>query len=409
MYYFKNDDSEFQTISLYPAVNGKISDKAIIKYISKIITNHADIIYYLDRANRIRQFNLSTKVETKLFDKTLDKNSLFVYGRKVFMLTNNGGDSNVKRNIVVLDLIAGTVNTILENAKSIQSLTGNKLVFTAAKKVKEGERTVSSGVCTYVINVDTLSLVEIGSQKLTIEGFVGNSVVYTQVAPNNFNRSLYIKPLQADEPEQLIEQNIYQFCSIIAGKLFYYINDSSRLVKVRMDGSNMQTLCEDVETVLSVQEDKIIFISIDDKITNHVFEQATVKTVKSIYAVDFSGSGKIKLAYNIKTAQEYDEDTVYYIAASEVKATDELPGSIDTLYKLDVETNYVEKLLDIKVVQEKTKSSGFMVAMIIMAIAFFFALIGMVSNTPGIGALGFIVGFISLIIGCCIKAKEKEE
>ena len=66
----------------------------------------------------------------------------------------------------------------------------------------------------------------------------------------------------------------------------------------------------------------------------HVKNADDAKIVKSIYAVDFSGSGKIKLAYNIKSASAYDENTVYYIAAEEIKSSyDQLSKHLDMLYK----------------------------------------------------------------------------
>lgn len=77
--------------------------------------------------------------------------------------------------------------------------------------------------------------------------------------------------------------------------------------------------------------------------------------MKSIYALDFSGSGKIKLAYNIKCADIYDENTVYYIAADEIKSSyEQLSERDDILYKLDVETNSVEKIFELQLQEEKT-------------------------------------------------------
>lgn len=114
-----------------------------------------------------------------------------------------------------------------------------------------------------------------------------------------------------------------EFFVCLKNGYLYYINSVSTLVKERMDGSNLQELCDDVETVLSVKEDKIIFLSVDDRITSTALEQSVTKTVKSIYAVDFTGSGKIKLAYNVKTAKEYDDNTVYYIATIEANSSQE--------------------------------------------------------------------------------------
>ena len=176
-----------------------------------------------------------------------------------------------------------------------------------------------------------------------------------------------------------------------------------------MDGSNLQELCDDVESVLAVKEDKIIFVSIDDRIKTGESAQTTTKIVKSIYAMDFSGSGKIKLAYNVKNAKNYDENTVYYIAAEEIKSSyDQLDKNLEVLYKLDVETNYVEKLLDLEIQKEESKLSGFAVAMIFMAIAFFMGFIGFAAEAPGLGVVGLIGGFVSLMIGLAVKANKNE-
>lgn len=483
LYYFKKESSEYDSLNLYPTADGKISEKALIKGIGKIITNYADVLYYLDSSNKLKKFNLSTKTEEKIYDKSLNKKSIYVYGWKVFLLA-----SSQKRNLIELDLTTGTIKTVLEDIKEIVSLTDNKMIYTVLEKTNSDSYESSYKTLTNIINIDTMDIVELGTKKVSIEGFIDNYVVYTQVSPNEYNKNLYIKALNSDEPEKLIEQNIYKFCDIIADKLFYYIgnsrnqtlinincdgserkewplyisdvlfeqggwlyfirkagynsilcksrldgskfsiiaadieefieikngylyyiNDVSTLVKVRMDGSNLQELCDDVETVLSVKEDKIIFVSIDDRITTGTFEQSTTKIVKSIYAVDFSGSGKIKLAYNIKSAKEYDDNTVYYIAAQEIKSSyDQLEKQLDVLYKLDVETNRVEKLLDLEVQKEESKMSGFAIAMIIMAIAFFFAFIGFAAEAFGLGILGLITGFISLMVGVAVKANKNE-
>ena len=328
-----------------------------------------------------------------------------------------------------------------------------------------------------------MEVVNLGANTLHIEGFINESVVYTEKAPNEYNLDLFIKPLLDDAPKVLIEKNIYKFCDIIAGKLFYYIgnsnnqtlinincdgtsrrewpqyishvlfeqggwlyfirsafynsvlckarldgskfsiiaadiekfieikngflyyiNDESALVKVRMDGSNQQTLCENVEEVLSVQEDKILFISIDDKISVESFEQPSYKLVKSIYAVDFTGSGKIKLAYNIKSAKTYDEKTVYFVAAKKEKPSDNAQREQqDILYKLDADTNQTEQLLCLSAPREESGFSGFAIAMCVMVFAILLAIIGFAADNPGIGVFGLLSGFTSMIVGVCVK------
>ena len=77
------------------------------------------------------------------------------------------------------------------------------------------------------------------------------------------------------------------------------------------------------------------------------------------------------------------------------------------LYKLDVRTNRVEKLLDLEVQKEESKTSGFAIAMIIMVIGFFFALMGFSAEAPGLGVIGLMTGIISLLIGVVMKFSKE--
>ena len=496
LYYFKKASSESDALNLHPTIDGKISEKAIVKGIGKIITNYADVLYYLDSNDHLKKFNLSSNAEEKVtdenskeFNKNLQKKSIYVVNRKAFLIAKKSGEySESKKDIVELDLTNGTVKTVIEDIKEIVSLTGNKMIYTIADKKTDSAGNTETKTLTNIVNVDTMEIVELGTKKITVEGFINNCVVYTQISPNDFNKNLYIRAFDSADSEKLIEQNIYKFCDIIAGKLFYYvgnsrnqslinincdgtgrkewplyissllfeqgrwlyfirkagynailcksridgskfsiiatdiekfieikngylyyINDVSTLVKVRMDGSNLQELCDDVEEVLVVKEDKIIFVSVDDRIKTGELVQATTKVVKSIYAVDFAGSGKIKLAYNVKNAKKYDDNTVYYIAAEEIKSSyTELGQNLEVLYRLDVESNCSEKLLELQIEKEESKLSGFAIAMIIMGIAFFFGFIGFAAETPGLGVVGLITGFVSLLIGVAVKANKTE-
>lgn len=485
LYYFKKPDGSVESYDLHATKDGVPSDKALVKGISKMITNHADILYYLNTSKKLMQYNLSTKQETQLYKKQVDAKSIHIYGHKVFMLSRKSDDNEYdeKHCIIALDLTSGEVKPVVESAQNILSLDGNKLVFAMPQVNSSEEYPATKKKCTCILNVDTMEVVNLGANTLHIEGFINESVVYTEKAPNEYNLDLFIKPLLDDAPKVLIEKNIYKFCDIIAGKLFYYIgnsnnqtlinincdgtsrrewpqyishvlfeqggwlyfirsafynsvlckarldgskfsiiaadiekfieikngflyyiNDESALVKVRMDGSNQQTLCENVEEVLSVQEDKILFISIDDKISVESFEQPSYKLVKSIYAVDFTGSGKIKLAYNIKSAKTYDEKTVYFVAAKKEKPSDNAQREQqDILYKLDADTNQTEQLLCLSAPREESGFSGFAIAMCVMVFAILLAIIGFAADNPGIGVFGLLSGFTSMIVGVCVK------
>jgi hypothetical protein len=201
----------------------------------------------------------------------------------------------------------------------------------------------------------------------------------------------------------IIASDIEEFIEIKNGYL-YYINDSATLIRVRMDGSNLQELCENVMEVLSVKEDRIIFVSSDDPITVQIGDQIQrKKLVKSIYAVDFSGSGKIKLLYDVNSFKKYDEKTVYYTTNEKPALSSNAMN--DALYRLNVETYQTDKLLDIKT-EEPKKTSGFTIAMIIMIFSFLLFLIGIGSEAPGMTAFGLISAFVSLIVGIFIKSSE---
>lgn len=425
LYFFRLAKSG-QELNLHPTANGEILDKPILKNIKQVITNYADILYYLDNGFKLKKYNFSTNTEEKLYKKRLSDKPIHVRGYTAYLLLQVEPGQN--RELVALDLVTGAVQTTIGNVSDIISFNGNKLVYTTVDK---GENGISQRI-TNVVDMEAKKMVSLGSKPVDVAGFLKNYVVFTQDAPNSFNKNLFIKAIDSQEPAKLIERNIYRFCDIISNKLFYYIgnsrnpslisincdgterkewplyisrvlfaqggwlyfirkagynsilckaridgsdfcviaadidefveikngylyyvNDRSDLVKVRMDGSNLQKLCDDVETVLSVKDDKIIFISVDGRITVGTPPFTTTKVVKSIYAVDFTGGGKRKLAYNIGSAKEYDEQTVYYLSAAE-----DVAGQPDTtyevMYKLDVASNQSSPLLYITRVAKKS-------------------------------------------------------
>ena len=60
--------------------------------------------------------------EEKVFDSKLDKDAIYPYGRKVFMLTKNGDYNNPKCDVIELDATTGTVKTLIEGVKEITDL-----------------------------------------------------------------------------------------------------------------------------------------------------------------------------------------------------------------------------------------------------------------------------------------------
>lgn len=477
LYYFKNDGNY---LNLHPTEGDKILPKPIIRNIGQIITNYANILYYLDDRGRMKRFDFATGTEQKFDKKNFDKSQIYVHGRKAYLLTNASGEEiNPKRDLYQVDLATGTIKVFLSGVRRILSLRGSKLVYEYTEKENNKLRTA-------VLDVDTMQTLAFGTKPVSVVGYAENYVVYTQDTPNQYNRNLYVCALGADQPEMLIEANILRFCDVIGGKLFYYIgnfsnqtlvtanldgtgrrewprfisrvlleqggwvyfirkagynavlckarldgskysviaadiedficikngylyyiNDESTLVKVRMDGSNLQTLCRDVEKVLSVREDKIVFVSLDDSVSDGGIQAMTKRAVKSIYAVDFSGGGKIKLAYDVKTAKECDDNTVYYIGAPDVRSSFEQPAKKqEVLCKLDVESYGIETLLTLEIrPEEKAGGAG---AWFVVFLAFMMAVMGFTADMPELGFVGCTIGVVALCIALVRNANDQE-
>lgn len=370
--------------ALYPKEDDHFSDRPIIKKITKLITNYADILYYLDINKKIKSYDLKNKKERTVDKKAHSDKNLIVCNtrRKAFIFTE--ASSDLSKSLCEINLVDGTLKVIKEKIKDILFYEDGKFVIT--ESAKNEAKDISEVAC--VFNVDDLTTHRIDQKNIQICGYVGNSIVYTKHNPNKNNKSLYIKSFRDDSASVLLEANIFDFCEIISDKIYYYIgnsdnrilvninpdktgrkeislylrnvlfeqggwlyfvrgygyntvicksridgtqtsvicsdidkfieisngylyyiNTSSSLMKVRMDGTNKQNLCNRVEKVLSIDGEKVIYISKDNNRTN-----SNENNVQSIYVTDPKVGGRMKLAYNVIEASEYDDNYVYYIS-----------------------------------------------------------------------------------------------
>ncbi len=98
------------------------------------------------------------------------------------------------------------------------------------------------------------------------------------------------------------------------GGYLYFKDDYSSLKRVRLDGSGLQTLCSDVEDVLCIRDDSIVYTALDGKnTTTDALGNKKTTRMTSVYQTDFYGNGRRKLAYNVLDAEKHDDNTVYYI------------------------------------------------------------------------------------------------
>lgn len=486
LYFIKASETEGDGLNLYPAVDGKILDVAVLKGIKESITNYADILYYISKNGNLKKFHFGEKKESKITKKAIDTENYYLCNKKLFVIEKQG-EGSLKKSLVSVDLETGDTTNVIEGISKIVFFKDNKLVYKAKEKNTANQQggTVSTSplkTSTKVADLTSLEITDIGTGKMTIEGFMGNKVVYTVESPNKYNKDLFIKSLGSTEPAVLIEKNIYQFCQIVADKLFYYVgssknrmlininidgtdrkkwplfitdiafeqagwlyftrisgynavlckaridgsdckiiaenvgsvislkngylyylNDESTLIKVRMDGTNSQKICTKVKEVLSVKEDKIIFISLDDKINTGANEAMAYvsKNVQSIYSVDFSGGGIRKLAYNVGVASEYDKNVICFTAIKENKnATVPEERKINELYKLNIDACTIEHILDLKMLKEEKRYHGIMFAIATIAIILMMVFL---FTVPVLGILCMLVAAVAIAFGVILK------
>lgn len=491
LYYFYRenageDQESEKALCLYRTKNGKPEQEPLIRNIRKVVTNYASILYYLTMGGKLKKYDLATGESAVVYPNKLYAKQYYLYDWKGYFFAEVSGEESGRRYALIrVDLRTGATEQLLNDVHKILSVKKNMMVVERQRLLKKDEYDPVYETSTCIFDVESRKLLELGKGSVQIYGFLAGQAIYTRPAPNEKNNNLYAQPVDGTGPERLIEQNIYRFCAIEAGKLFYYVGNSRNhslitvegdgsgrtqwpgfisemlfeqggwlyfirrsgynsalcrsrtdgtgfrviasgidsfvalkngylyyisrsreLVKVRMDGSNLQTLCEDVEKVLSVQEDKIIFVSQDDRVQlQDQEEQVTYRSVRSIYCVEFTGCGKSKLAYNIREAEEYDDSTVYYMAE---KVTAD--GKRLLLYRLDVETTRARLLLEALPEQvEKRGSAAFTICMVLAAIFAFVGVMGLAAESGGMMVVGFLISILTLCVGFVLKSSKNEE
>ena len=157
--------------------------------------------------------------------------------------------------------------------------------------------------------------------------------------------------------QKVICQDVDSFEGMNNGYL-YYKDTNDTLNRVRMDGSSKQKLCTNVENILSISDDCIIYTSWDSTILTDSVGNRKSAVVKSIYATDFYGKGKRKLAYNILEAKQMDEDTIYFITKESSTSIGGVKKALNEIVGKEYKTN---KLLNY-ITEVQVKKEGCYVA-----------------------------------------------
>ena len=178
----------------------------------------------------------------------------------------------------------------------------------------------------------------------------------------------------------------------------YYINTKNSLICVRMDGTNSKHLCNNVEFEPVLRDDKLVFTSSD-------YMDGENKKY-SIYAVDHERGGLIKLAYDIKHVKAFDKDMMYFINSRECPQTpgeattydsngNEVKRYIETLYRIDLNTNTTEQLMILETIEAEKKSYLALLIAICLVVMF---VLGCIAESWGL----ILISLIGVLVGAAV-------
>ena len=127
--------------------------------------------------------------------------------------------------------------------------------------------------------------------------------------------------------------------------LVYYIDTFDSLCSVRTDGNELKLVATDIESIIAISDDAIIY-SASEKVSKKEYAE-------SIYSVDIDGRNTIKIVFNVDKVVNYDENKLYFSKSDRVRYKVTAPISkkkTDTHYAYFNTTEYYEY-------DKKTKTS----------------------------------------------------
>ncbi len=467
LYFFRKNADDSGAYSLHRTEGGKIDKKPFIQDIANIITNYADILYYINSGNKLCRCHLSTGVIEVIGKTHYETNDVYMHRRKVYLVASQS------RNLVELELSTGVATTLKEVVSKILYFKDKKLVYD--KRMEIGDSFYQT---TCVMDMETYQVTPVGAG-VKVEGFVNNHVVYTVPSPNNNNLHLYAKELSPNAQPVLVEPNIYRFCDIIAGKLFYYIGNSSNqclihvdpdgskrrewplyihkvlfeqggwvyfirrsgynsiLCKSHLDGGNFSVIARDIDEFIEIKNGYLYYLNDDaalvkvrmdgsnlQTLCDDVEKVLTVKEDKIVFvSVDdriSRGFGEFATTKNVKSIYSVDfggagkRKLVYDVDLVKEYDDDHVYFMVENrspevavtqeMYRLNINSYRVDKLLDVETIE--VKAYGWIVALIIFLLALVASLISFGNENTMVALISMIVAFVSFIILLACKKRK---
>ncbi len=188
---------------------------------------------------------------------------------------------------------------------------------------------------------------------------------------------------------QVIASQIDEFVKYKDGFL-YYIDDYRSLCRVRMSGKGKRTLCKNVKEVIAVNGNKAVYTAYDRSV-DLPGDLEGAKPIDSIYAIDFDDRGRRKASYDVVDVKLVDDKTVYFTAV-EPMLIDGEEKLVKNLYKLDIDTYVIERILTIGIEKKR-----FNIAIIFTAVCALVSIIGFACQSLTVGFIGLGATVISAI------------
>ena len=289
-----------KALALYEVVDGKPAKEAAIKGITKILTCYGGRLYYIKSNAGIHCFDIYSKAETcickgkdedfkndkgNLECKLMSDGSSFYMVKlfkeeKVAEIAKKGCSAFKKKDkkgaknaapvedhklnpycVVLVDMKNNTCKSVIKELVEFERNYGDKIFYYYAykpevpaksgclskfKKVEEPETKKRLMVCDIITGTNK----EI-SEDCQLYAVSGDYIIYSFWKPNQYNKDLHAFNLETDK-DVILEKNVYNYFSVIEGKVYYTVGNAaySPLVRIDLDGNNRIEIMPNVENVI---------------------------------------------------------------------------------------------------------------------------------------------------------------
>lgn len=389
------------TFSLYEVVNQKPSKDASIKGISSIIGSYATKLFYFKDNKSICYYDLKTQTETKIDTAKANdyKNNKgefsvlftndgtkFITRKKLAIKTEKAGclaslkgqkgkdiANNNNYSICLIDMVSGSIQTIIQEAIDIMDFFDDKLFYTYSNDPK------STTSIFMMYDIETKNKTKLLDSDCIIHNVTNNKVIYSLWKPNTYNMNLYAIDLVTME-NKLLEDNIYDYFDTIDGKVYYTIGNSefNPLFSINLDGTERTEIMQNIEDIQLVRagwmyvikgnkRNRVLMkISIDGKKKVFIcsrFYSLVKFTNGYVYYTDADNALHIVRSdgQNDKVIAEdlspsdiiIDQNYIYYlrdelvdfVLKTELGQTKQNPKYSKSLYRMDLDGHNVKKLM----------------------------------------------------------------